>query len=58
MVALPQDRPVPQGARLMAQVLHELAMQAPSARGGESEEGRNAGMRARQGARATRDPLR
>jgi LysR family nitrogen assimilation transcriptional regulator len=58
MVALPQDRPVPQGARLMAQVLQELAMQAPSARGGESEEGRNAGTRARQGARATRDPLR
>ena len=27
MVAVPQDRPVPQGARIMAQLLHELALQ-------------------------------
>jgi LysR family nitrogen assimilation transcriptional regulator len=27
LVAVPQDRPVPQGARIMAQLLHELALQ-------------------------------
>jgi LysR family nitrogen assimilation transcriptional regulator len=34
MVAVPQDRPVPQGARLMARVLHELASKPPGTREG------------------------